>query len=56
MGESKCACRELVAKPERKTPLGRPRFRWEDYIKMDLQDEGSTGLIWLRIVTGGGLL
>jgi len=39
-------------------PLGRPRHRWVDNIKMDLEDErGSwTGVIWLRIGTGGGNL
>jgi hypothetical protein len=38
VGERKCAWRVLVGKPERKTPLGRPRRRLEDNIKMDLQD------------------
>jgi hypothetical protein len=41
-------------------PLGRPKLRWEDNIKMDLQEverRGAwTGLSWLRIGTGGGLL
>jgi hypothetical protein len=50
-----------VGKPERKRILGRPRCRWEDNIKMDLQEvecgEGVwTGLIWLRAGTGGGHL
>jgi len=49
----------LVGKPEGKIPLGRPRHRWEDDIKIDLQKVGwggaGTGLIWLRIGTGGGL-
>jgi len=48
--------RALVGKPEGKRPLGRPRRRWEDNIKMDLQDVGCgvwTGLSWLRIGTGG---
>ena len=46
--------RALVGKPEGKRPHGRPRRRWEDNIKMDLQEVGSwTGLIWLSIVTGG---
>jgi hypothetical protein len=36
-------------------PLGRPRRRWEEDIKIDLQ-ETWVGLIWLRIGTGGGLL
>jgi hypothetical protein len=42
-----------------KKPLGRPRRKWEDNIKMDLQEVqwGTwTGLIWLRIGTGGGLV
>jgi hypothetical protein len=42
-----------------KRPLGIPRGRWEDNIKMDLQEVGLrrwTGLIWLRIGTGGGQL
>jgi hypothetical protein len=44
--------RVLVGKPERKTPMGRPRHRWEDNINMDLQEAGFgewTGLSWLRI-------
>ena len=47
----------LVGKPEGKRPLGRPRRRCEDNIKMDLQ-EGvvGTGWSWLRIGTGGGAL
>ena len=49
----------LVGRPEGRRPLGRPRRRWEDNIKMDLQEVGWgawPGLIWLRIGTGGGLL
>ena len=41
-----------------KKPLGRPRLRWEDNIKIDLQEVGWgtwTGLIWLRLGKGGGL-
>ena len=52
--------RVLVVKPEGKRPLGRPRRRWDDNIKIDLQKVGWgrtwTGSIWLRIVTGDGLL
>jgi hypothetical protein len=47
----------LILKGRR--PLGRPRRKWEDNIKMDLREVGwgaQTGLIWLRIGTGGGLL
>jgi hypothetical protein len=49
----------LVGKPEGKRPLGRPRRRWKDNIKMDLQDVGGgvlTGFNWLRIGTAGGNL
>jgi hypothetical protein len=53
------AYRILVGRPEGRRPLGRPRRRWEDNTKMDLQEVGAgawTGLIWLRIGTGGGFL
>jgi hypothetical protein len=59
MGENRTAYRILVRKPEGKGPLGRHRRRWEDNIKIDLRKIGWvvwTGLIWLRIWTGGGLL
>jgi hypothetical protein len=60
MGERRGAYRNLVGRPEGRQPLGRPRHRWEDNIKMDLQElgwEGAwTGLSWLRIGTGDGLL
>jgi hypothetical protein len=38
MGEKRNACRILVGKPEGKRPLGRPRHRWEDNIKMELRE------------------
>jgi hypothetical protein len=38
MGENRGVHRVLVGKPEGKRPLGRPRHRWEDNIKMDLQE------------------
>jgi hypothetical protein len=59
MGAGRGAYRILVGRPEGRRPLGRPRRRWEDNIKMDLQEVGLgawTGLIWLRIGTGGELL
>jgi hypothetical protein len=49
----------LVGKPEGKRPLGRPRCRWEDGIRMDLREIGLgvwIGFYWLRTGTGGGLL
>jgi hypothetical protein len=44
---------------QRERPLGRPRRRWVDNIRMDLGEVGGvmwTGLVWLRIGTGGELL
>jgi len=40
----------LVGKPEGKRPLGRSRHKWEDYIKMDLQEVGSGGMDWIELV------
>jgi hypothetical protein len=40
MGEKRNAYRILVGKPERRRPLGRPRRRWVDHIKMDLREIG----------------
>jgi hypothetical protein len=57
MGEGRCAYRILVGRPEGRRQLERPRRRWEDNIKMDIQEVGWgawTGLIWLGIWTGGG--
>jgi len=58
MGERRGVHRALVGRPEGRRPLGRPKCRWEDNIKMDLQKVGWvwTGSSWLRIVTGGGHL
>jgi hypothetical protein len=59
MGEKSNACRMLVEMPEGKKPLGRPRRRGVDNIKMDLREKDGMvliGLIWLRIGTSGGLL
>jgi hypothetical protein len=44
MGERKGAYRALVGKPEGRRPLGRPRRRWEDNIKMDLREVGWGGM------------
>jgi hypothetical protein len=48
MGE-RSVYRVLVGKPEGKRPLGRPRFRWEDNIKMDLQEVGCGGMDWIEL-------
>jgi len=42
--------RILVGKPEEKRPLGRPRRRWEDNIKMDLQEGGCGSMDWIELV------
>jgi hypothetical protein len=59
MGEGRGVYRVLVGKLEGKRTLGRPRRRWEDNIKTDLQEVGFgvwTGLSWLRTGKGGGHL
>jgi hypothetical protein len=59
MGKKRGAYEILVGRPEGRRPLGRPRRRWEDNIKLIFKkwDGGAwTGLSWLRIGTGGGLL
>jgi hypothetical protein len=59
MEERRNAFQLLVRKPEGKRPLGRPRRRWVDNIKMILERWDGvmwTGLVWLRIGTGGELL
>jgi hypothetical protein len=42
--------RVWVGKPERKGPLGRPRRRWEDNIKMDYQEVGCGGMDWIEVI------
>ncbi|KAJ4436798.1 hypothetical protein ANN_16930 [Periplaneta americana] len=49
MGESRNAYRVLVGRPEGKRPLGRPRRRWEDNIKMDLRKVGYDDRDWLNL-------
>jgi hypothetical protein len=59
MGQEIKLYKVLVGKPEGKRPLGRPKRRWEDGIRMDLRETGLgvwIGFDWLRIGTGGGLL
>jgi hypothetical protein len=58
-GERRVLYMVWMRKPEGKDPLGRPRQRWEDNIKVDLQEVGWgawTELIWLRVEIGDGLL
>ena len=49
MGERRGVYRVLVGKPEGKRPLGRPRRRWEDSIKMDLQEMGCGIMDWIEL-------
>jgi hypothetical protein len=60
MGEERKVYTFLVGKPEGMRPLGRPRRRWEDRIRMDLRKIGWSGVWigfdWFRIGTGGELL
>jgi hypothetical protein len=43
-----------MGKPEGKTPLGGPRRRWEDNIKMDLRETGWGGIDWIHLAPDGG--
>jgi hypothetical protein len=47
MGETRNAYRIMVGKPEGKRPLGRPRRRWVDNIKIDLREIGFVGMCWI---------
>ena len=49
MGEGRGVHRVLVGKPEEKRPLGRPRRRWEDNIKMELQEVGGGFGDWMEL-------
>jgi hypothetical protein len=49
MGEEIKVYKALVGKPEEKRPLGRPRRRWEDGIRMDLREIGLGGVDWIRL-------
>jgi hypothetical protein len=59
MGANVNAYRMLVGKSEGKRPLGRPRYRWMNNIKMDLREIGWIGMDWIDLAemgTSGGLL
>jgi hypothetical protein len=49
MGEGRDVYRVLVGRPEGKRPLGRPKRKWEDNIKMDLKEIGIDGVNWIRL-------
>ena len=49
MEEGRVVHKVLVGKPEGKRPLGRHRCRWENNIKMDLQEVGCGGMDWIKL-------
>jgi hypothetical protein len=49
MGEERNAYRVLMEKPDGKKPLGRPRRRWEDRIRMDLRKIGWGSVDWIQL-------
>jgi hypothetical protein len=49
MGEGRGVYRVLVGKHEGKRPLGRPRLRWKDNIKIDLQEVGCEDMDWIEL-------
>jgi hypothetical protein len=49
MGENKGAYRILAGRAEGRRPLGRPRRRWENNIKTDLQEVGYWGMDWIQL-------
>jgi len=53
MGLRRGVCKVLVRRREGKRPLGRPRRRWEDNIKMYLQEVGCGGLDWIKLAEDG---
>ena len=54
--EKRGVYRNLVGKPEGKRPLGRPRLRWEDNIKMAVQEVGCGVMDWIDVAQDGGHL
>jgi hypothetical protein len=49
-GEKRNSCRIFVGKPEVKRPLGRPRHRWQNNIKVDFRQIGWGGIDWIDLV------
>jgi hypothetical protein len=49
MGEGRGVYRVFLGKPEGKRPVGRPRRRWEENIKMDLQEVGCGDMDWIEL-------
>jgi hypothetical protein len=53
MGEERKVYKVLVGKPEGKRPLGRPRHRWENEIRMDLGETDLGGVDWIQLAQDG---
>jgi hypothetical protein len=53
MGEERNMYRVFIGKPEGKGPLGRPRRRWEDGIRMDLREIGWGSVDWIQLAQDG---
>jgi hypothetical protein len=49
MGERRDVYRGLMGKPEGKRPVGKPRLRWENVIKVDLREEEGEGMDWIEL-------
>jgi hypothetical protein len=49
VGEKRNAYRTSMGKPEENRPLGRPKYRWVDNIKMDLREIGWDGMDWIHL-------
>jgi hypothetical protein len=54
MGEERKVYKVLVGKPEGKRPLGRPRRRWENGVRMDLREIGLGCVDWIRLAQDRG--
>jgi hypothetical protein len=52
MGEMRSTYSILVGKPEGKRPVGKPRYRWEDNIRMDLREIGWKCVDWIHLAQG----
>jgi hypothetical protein len=49
MGKGRGVYRVFIGRAKRKRPLGRPRHRWEDNMKMDLREKGIDGTNWIQL-------
>jgi hypothetical protein len=52
MGKGRGVYRVLMGKPEGRRPLGRPRRRWEDNVRMDLREVGCGCVDWMELAQG----